>query len=302
MGKYDQTELDIGTSLLIETLETRWKTYRKVLKVCQKEPKEVAIHDLRIATRRLLAMANMLRGLTPHPRLQKLRRALKNQLDSLDDLRDTQVMLVEVSEVINDLPELARFHEYLTKREKRLLRSTAKAIRTFKLPKVKKRIDATRKALTEKNDSSEWRNALLFIVDDAYHSTLRRYHRIEPLEPATIHRVRIAFKEFRYMVEIIYPLIENFPDENFKYMHDFQDAMGDIQDLEVFLSTFENLSKNDTSYDPKRIHEFYKQRHTEFINSFVKDMNQINIFWRPSSDAKFPWETRKKKISKTRVK
>jgi CHAD domain-containing protein len=231
MNEYDEIPIDSSTSLLIDTLEKRWRTYRGELKRCRKEPGEEAIHDLRVATRRMLALVDMLRALSPHPRLAKLRSEFKNQLDSLDELRDTQVMLVEVAETLNDLPELALYQGYLTKREKRLLKSTAKAIKSFKTANVRKRLDSTRKALFHIENGSDRHKQLLQIVDEAFGTTLRRYQNIEPTQPATIHRVRVAFKKFRYMVELIHPLISTFPEDNFKHMHEYQGLMGNIQDM-----------------------------------------------------------------------
>ena len=287
----EEIVINTNASLLIETLESRWKIYRVELKRCRKEPSEEAIHDLRVATRRLLALIDMLRAISPHPRLQKLRRAFKNQLDNLNDLRDTQVMLIEVLETVNDLPELALFHEYLIKREKRLLKSTVKNIRSFKVANIRKRLDSTRKSLFKMEDENRLQRALLQIVDDAFEAVLRRFRRIEPTQPATIHRVRIAFKKFRYMVEIIYPLVPSFPETYFKSMHDYQDMMGAIQDLEVLLSIFDDFAENDASYDPEPVRRYYQQRHTETINTYLEDMHQINTFWRPGPESPFFWET-----------
>lgn len=286
----EEVMINPGTGLLIDTLVKRWQNYRGELKRCRKEPSEEAIHDLRVATRRLLALVDMLRALTPHPRLGKLRSALKNQLDSLNDLRDTQVMLVEVSETIGDLPELALFQDYLTKREKRLLRSTAKAIKSYNIANVRKRLDSTRKALLKAENGNDQKMELLQIVDEAYETTVGRYRNIEPAHPGTIHRVRVAFKKFRYMVELVHSLISNFPDETFKRMHDYQTLMGDIQDVEVFIAAFNDFADKDSSYNPKPVQQYYIQRHSEVIHAFLEDMHQINVFWRPESEAPFPWE------------
>ena len=291
MNKDEEVVINPSTTLLVETLENRWKTYRSELKRCQKEPSEEAIHDLRVATRRLLALVDMLRAISPHPRLQKLRRTFKNQLDSLNDLRDTQVMLMGVSDTLNTIPELALFQKYLAKRENRLLKSTTKSIRSFKNTNVKRRLDSTRKALLKIENHNQQQKVLLQIVDDAYETTLRRFRCIEPSRPATIHRTRVAFKKFRYMVEIVSPLVSNFPEPNFKNMHDYQDMMGAIQDLEVILSIFEDFADRDASYDPEPVRRYYQQRHTEAINTYLEDMHQINIFWRPEPESPFFWET-----------
>ena len=78
-------------------------------------------------------------------------------------------------------------------------------------------------------------------VDDAYARVIRYYDVIDVEKPTTIHRLRIAFKKFRYMIEIIQPLLENFPTENFQKMHDYQGMMGDIQDMEVALQYLDDF-------------------------------------------------------------
>ena len=104
------------------------------------------------------------------------------------------------------------------------------------------------------------------------------------------------------MVEIVSPLIKDFPKDNFKHMHDYQGMLGDIQDVDMLLSTFDEFASRDDSYDPKPVRRFYRQRHTDVVNAFVEDMNQISIFWRPDVESSFPWNTvqlqQKAKISK----
>jgi CHAD domain-containing protein len=78
---------------LIEALEERWKNYRAELKRCRVEFSNEAVHDLRSAARRMAAFIRLLNSISPRPRLQKLHRAFKDQLDEFDDLRDTQVIL-----------------------------------------------------------------------------------------------------------------------------------------------------------------------------------------------------------------
>jgi len=282
-----------NTNILQETYKARWRTYRSELKRCQTEPTEEAVHDLRVATRRLLALIDLLQDIVPNPRLQKLRRTLKNQLNNLNDLRDTQVMLVEISESLDELPEIQPFQKYLRKREKRLLRSTGKSIKALKYSRIRKQMDTVRKKVLKQKQVAVRDNLLLHAADNQFGAVIRRYQHIDQAHPATIHRMRVAFKKFRYMVEIISPWLPGFPEDNFEYMHDYQDLMGDIQDMEVFLSTFEDFAERDASYDPEPVFRHYRQRHKEAINAFIEDMHQVNTFWRATPESAFPWENRR---------
>lgn len=280
-----------NTNFLQEIYKVRWRTYRSELKRCQTEPTEEAVHDLRVATRRLLALIDLLRDIAPNPRLQKLQRTLKNQLDDLNDLRDTQVMLIETSESLDELPEIKPFQKYLNKRERRLSRSTAKAIKSFKYSRIRKRMDTIRKKVLKQKPDALLSSKLLNAADNQFGTIIRRYRRIDQANPATIHRLRVAFKKFRYMVEIIHPWVLGFPEDNLKFMRDYQGTMGDIQDMEVFLSTFEDFAERDASYDPEPVLRHYWQRHKEAINIFLEDMHQVNTFWRATPESTFPWET-----------
>jgi len=287
--KEKQKKSKENTNFLQEIYKIRWRTYRSELKRCQSEPTEEAVHDLRVATRRLLALINLLRAIVPNPRLQKLQRTLKKQFDGLSDLRDTQVMLMETSESLDELPEIASFQKYLNKRERRLLRSTAKAIKSFKYSGVRKQMDDVRKKILNRKLDTISNNLLLHVVDNRFGKVIRLYQLIEQANPATIHQMRIAFKKFRYMMEIVYSQVPGFPEDNLKFMHDYQSVMGDIQDMEVFLATFEHFVERDTSYDPEPVLHHYQQRHKKAVNAFIDNMHQVNTFWRSSPEAAFPW-------------
>ena len=82
-----------AVQLFLTAFDHRWDTFRIRLDACRKASSEAAVHDLRVAARRLLAFVEIAHLLDPHPRLLKIRRALKDLIDGFDELRDVQVML-----------------------------------------------------------------------------------------------------------------------------------------------------------------------------------------------------------------
>lgn len=273
--------------LLLEAIDARWETYREQIKTCRREFSEEAVHDLRVAARRLLALVDLIRAVRPHPRLQKIRKALKGQLDEFDALRDTQVMLAEISETIEALPELKPIQQILQKRERRLLREAEEIVEGLKPAGIARRLEKVRADITEAISSPEFDGQILQAVDEAYSTVLQRYRWINPTHPATIHRTRIAFKRFRYMVEIVYPLLPDFPQANFKRMHNYQTSMGEIQDVEVFLFTLDDLVETDT---PETVRRYYEQRHAELIAAYIEEKGEVETFWRAGLGQPFPWE------------
>lgn len=275
--------------LLLEALESRWKNYRAELKRCHAEFSNEAVHDLRVATRRVLALIQLLNSISPRPRLQKLIRIFKEQLDEFDDLRDTQVMLAEISEIIHELPQLQDFQKHLQFTEERLMRTLRKKIKNLETSEVTKRIRKTHEAI-ETETASNLKSQVIQAVDDVYLITKQRHGWVDLTRSATIHRVRIAFKSFRYMVEITYPLLNGFSIENLKRMNAHQSLMGEIQDAEVFAQTLADFSEHASLSDLEPIRQYYERRHAEAISAYVKEMNQLDTFWRPAPDQHFPWE------------
>ena len=275
--------------LLLEALNRRWKNYRAELKRCRDEFSNEAVHDLRVAARRMLALIQLLNSIAPRPRLQKLTRAFKDQLDEFDDLRDTQVILAEISETKQELPQLQKFQYHLQSVEENLLKTLRKKLKVIDLFDVSKRIRRTRDALEAETDDNV-NSQVLQAVDDAFLLVKQRHGWIDTAQPATIHRVRIAFKTFRYMVEIIHPLLDGFPAENLKRMHDYQALMGEIQDVEVIMQTLADFPTRGSSLDFGPVRRYYEGRHAEATSAYIEEMNQIDGFWRLTPNQPFPWE------------
>jgi CHAD domain-containing protein len=275
--------------LLVDTLEKRWKNYLAELKRCRAEFSNEAVHDVRVALRRLLSLVQLLNSIEPRPRLRKLNRALKDQLDEFDDVRDTQVMLAEISETIHELPQLEKLQKHLERMERRLLKDLRRKIKHLNLKETTRRIQKTRESLKEES-KDEWVEPILQSVDDAFLVTKQRYEHIDPAQPATIHRVRVAFKKLRYMIEIVHPLLDGFPEENLKQMNRYQTLMGEIQDSEVFLQTLDDFQSAASNTDLEPVRQFYESRHAEALSDYLKEKELLNIFWRPSPEQNFPWE------------
>ncbi len=277
--------------LLLEALDQRWKTYRAELKRCREEFSNEAVHDLRSAARRMLAFIQLLNSLSPRPRLEKLNRAFKDQLLEFNDLRDTQVVLAEVSETLQELPQLQEFEHYLQGVEKNLLKALRKKLKVIDLFDVSKRVRRMRESLkAESNSDGELALQILQAVDEAYLITKQRQKWINPAQASTIHHVRIAFKTFRYMVEIIHPLLPYFPPENLKDMNDYQSVMGEIQDVEVIMQRLADAPAHAAIFEAEPVRRYYENCHAKAISTYLKCLDQLDDFWRSAPDQSFPWE------------
>ena len=288
------------SKVLIGALDERWEKYRAELKNCKDEFSEEVVHDLRVATRRLRAVMDMLRQLDPEPRVKKVRRFLKDQLNALDELRDTQVMLGEVSESLADFPDLKEFEEHLQSREKKLLRKTHKEIKDSEPASLEKRVEKIRSWIEENVQGRGWKARLLSVVDQVYARALQALGEVDPSQPASIHRLRVTLKKFRYTVEVVYPVLRGYPEECLEQMHDYQSRMGDVQDAVVFLNTLtEYAQQAEEAASLAAVQKAFEKRQKDLIDKFMEGKEELHHYWRAAPDQKFPWEKNNEPIHRS---
>ncbi len=280
-----------GEKLLVAALDERWEAYRRQFKTCQQEFSEEAVHDLRVAARRFLGVLDIVRELVPQPHVQKTRRLFKDQLDELDELRDVQVMLVEVLESQPIVPQLEAVQPYLEKQEKSLMRTAHQRTKLSRLYGLQKRVDRVRATLMRQDKEVVSSSALLQAVDKAFARVWQDYERIDARTLATIHQTRVAFKKFRYVAEIISPLLPPPEPDYFRCMHDYQSAMGDIRDITVFLDALTDFghTAESTAVAPP-IRRYFRKNLRQLVSIFMKEKGELASFWRPTPVRPFPWE------------
>ena len=59
---------------------------------------------------------------------------------------------------------------------------------------------------------------------------------LDPAHPEALHRMRLAFKKYRYVAEVLLPLFPKATEETSKRLHAFQTLLGTIHDFDVILA------------------------------------------------------------------
>ncbi len=272
---------------LSAALAGQWRRYRKRLKRCQRKFSASAVHDSRIGTRRLLATLELVAVFIPERKLKKLRRALKEQLDEFDQLRDTQVQLAGVKPLRRAFPAAKKFHLWLGQWEVRYIREARQAVKAVKTRRVGKRIAALESELRRQQKSTTPDRAFGLAQDaigNAFGGVTRFSRQVNAADPKTIHRARIAFKRFRYMVDALSPLLPAVPDKHRRAMHDYQSMMGDIQDLEVLLAALDEfIESEDKAPTMLPLRAALVQRRERAIRGYVNAAHQLSLFWPPKA-------------------
>jgi CHAD domain-containing protein len=224
---------------LAESMGEMRRRYRKRLARCQKKFSEGAVHELRIETRRLLAMLDLLDALQVRDSLKKTRKEFKKRLDAFDELRDTHVQLSLLKPLCRDFPEAREFDLLLLRREKKLIGQLHQDIEAVKQARLERRLKALEKEL-RKSAKAKPRKAGSSLAAAALGETFARVVLLRRLvrrnNTKTIHQMRVAFKRFRYMSELLQPMLPRLTKKRLRRMQEYQSMMGNIQDLEVLLA------------------------------------------------------------------
>ena len=243
------------------------------------------MHDSRVESRRLLSTFELLGSLTSSRQPEAARRNLKRYLDIFDELRDTHVQLMFIAKRVADFPELRVFRDVLRKRERRCIKRTARRIKRAKMAALRRSVETMNRALQRPlrgvPRASLRLSRIVRVLKQALTHVAALHRRVDPADTVSIHRVRIAFKKFRYMIEAVAPLLPGANPRYLERLRNFQSLMGEIQDAEVLLSTvekFRSRKKIDAAVAEVFREELLRHRQ-QLIKRYLKRAPRLDRFW-----------------------
>jgi len=282
-------------------LAIRGRSYRKALKRCRRQFSEKSVHALRVEIRRILSMLALIAAASRHDEIATLERELKDRLKSLSRLRDTQVQLDAVGKMLRDEPALERFHDWLRCKERRSIKRLRGELAQVRAGKTGRRIEGLSGNLREfvgrGNEREDLEQRLVGATAEAFEMVMARYGPTGPRDLATIHRVRLAFKKFRYMAEALARVVPGLiTDRRLRAMRSYQKRVGEIQDVEVLLARFKKFTKKEES--DKRLCEGFRDkllgRRARLVKRFLNSADRLPEFW--------PIQPRRHSITRSSIK
>jgi CHAD domain-containing protein len=238
---------------LVEAARRRLRDRTTLLRHCRKKFSEKAVHRLRVETRRLVAQLDGLAALLPVAARQAGRRALRKQMKALAALRDVHVQLRRVRARRVDQPELKPFQTYLRDCELAARRTLARKLGRKKHERRIAALEDELRRLAARPPKSDRRFAekTRRMLEQARHELIQRWDQgVREKEP--LHRLRVALKTYRYLVEALQSLLPASTAAQLDGMRAWQACLGEIHDLALFeqqLGRFAGLNKAGQSYE-----------------------------------------------------
>ena len=191
---------------LVRVFDRSWAAWVRSLRDCRESPTRKAVHRLRVDARRLQALLDVLGRATETPAkpLRRLSKMAGKPLDALAALRDDQVQKRRIAGAPSSRGMEALLHHI----ERRQARHDARAQRKLAhidLERTEHVAQRVRKGVVRRQGAPtpRERTLLLLTAVDAAATGLRsRLARLEPHTSRTLHKLRIAIKQFRYTVEV----------------------------------------------------------------------------------------------------
>jgi CHAD domain-containing protein len=200
-----------------------------------------AIHDLRVAIRRLRTMLKLVRPVYGRFHADVVRRAFTDVQRATGDLRD--------EEVLEETLDLAAAHGHVAHdatydawrrarraRERRLRRAVVAHLHTGELTRARALLKALiTLPVKPKRDRDLPKFARKSVVSARARIEKKRDARVEDAE--ALHDLRIAYKELRYTAELLHDAIPADLGALAEPAARFQKRLGEIHDVDVALAT-----------------------------------------------------------------
>lgn len=256
--------------------------YNQNFKDVKKKFSEKSVHDLRVTIRRFLAVLNVLNKEVSSGYVQLLRKKLKKELKLYNPLRDNQVQMLKIEKLTSIYPILSNFYNFLKVKELEILNIIKTKLENKSADEINEAVFFLKLQLKQIIPKSQIsKTALIKRAYDEYQSVLERSSQLDKNNLDSFHKLRLAFKRFRYTMEFLEPFL-NLTNTYFKQLKGFQDILGEIQDNRVL---FENLNHWILNYDISRQAEYFPV--IEFLmnsrkNLFLKLNRRIKLldrFW-----------------------
>jgi len=220
---------------LSNALKESWKRYKKRLKKSRQKLSDKRVHDLRVSARRLRAALVIMGAVLPRFKAKPINRRLKKNAAMLDKARDLAVQTEAVRNLIPSHPALSTLEKKLISEKQTALKKGSRKLKRLETKKLKKPLLKAIAKLGDEGEKTNWLRKSIEAAKKAYTNVLERKKALDESDPMTIHRMRIAFKKFRYMVELLKSTGYSISDARMEEMRQFQQSMGRIQDMKVLL-------------------------------------------------------------------
>ena len=267
---------------IIRSLDDRWIRFRKQLRKLRKGVTADVVHDERTATRRLLSTLNVVEPVIGRKPVRRLEKHLRKMLKALGPLRDVHVE-IEATRRFERGPRIPQFRTHLRRQAWALSKGAARRASKVRVGRLRRGILRVEKQLS-RLDQEPRRRPLLERIDLAFEKAVARRRALDPTDPVSLHRLRVALKNFRYAVEALQPVLRGVEPPQLEQLRRVQDDLGSIHDADVLSASFRDFMQRGAGAGRLPhllpIQKQLLERHQEAATHAIQEADRILEFWR----------------------
>ena len=236
-------------NLVVENYNVLVRKYQKI----ERSFSEQEIHDKRVILRKTYPILDAYR--IKASKVKNGEKAFK----LFGKLRDIQVQIFKLK-TMEQTPEIVDYLGYLKSKELDITGDVRVFCRHKKVvfPQIKTKSTIDRVRLIKKAEK--------------YVSRINEKIQSESVNDAKdIHKIRVNFKKFRYLLEILSNLTYVDP-KMLEKIHHYQDKLGEIQDYSLLIADYNSFCKKTRLKKPIAMHLFEESRNA-LIEEFKQNQN-----------------------------
>lgn len=272
--------------ILVRSFDRRTRGFRKAWRRARSGWSDTSAHELRVSARRLLAMIEILSCILPDEDIAEVRLPVKKFLARLGPIRDHQIVRQYVDSSLPNYSVLLSFRKFLRRREEKEMSKFRKYVERKDQRALHTSLADLRDRLllaTRRTGSAVVEDRLVSAVERDFALLIQQRQRCDGISMAKMHRLRLAFKRFRYAVEAMKPLVTGIGKSELKPLRKLQTALGDVQDLEVVEAHLKDWSRRQGSPARHKLSAIYKRigrtRQERMADAFVA-CDAVEKLWR----------------------
>jgi CHAD domain-containing protein len=235
--------------LTVRILQRQWQALISQESGVREADDVDAVHDMRVATRRLRAALRLYDAVYP-PRGQEVRQQLAELADALGAERDLDLQIAELRTWQTEASDADRraFDGLIAALGPRRAEARQAVLQVFEGDHFETLAANVQQLLTEAMQPD--RPAAEQPLDEVVPRLVKREYRklrrqageaLETMEPVALHQTRIFGKRVRYAVEFVSEVYGRPADRFVRAMTEQQDVLGDHQDAQVGIHRLESM-------------------------------------------------------------
>jgi CHAD domain-containing protein len=204
-----------------------------------------AVHDVRVATRRLSEALRVLAPVLPGRRAARLRRAVRKLRRQLGEVRNDEVMEQRAAGLLEavSLAEGLALEDLILLLRRRVAQAYARlseSVDHLGLPRLQRRLGRLPGRVRPPASPPPPPSPHAFAAEQLTQARLRTLAAEEALEqsggtdPEALHRLRIRVKQLRYTLELFASLTPDVSATALRALKRRQELLGELQDVHVF--------------------------------------------------------------------